>query len=530
MCGINAIYLKPHLHTSSSAREGIVEKAILQKQVQQNRGQVSAGAMSLRNLDQNAVGERLPLHIGAGSVEEAFHLQYPGQRKSLVERLAGIAILGQVRYSTVYASENDPNILMAEGQPMRRDHSNPSKNFGFVYNGTLANNDELRRYLIKEKNQSFSTAVDTETLKSLMAVEIRENLARGGRNGGADLFEITDRLFQRLDGGYSVISLFADGNMLAFRGPEGIRPLKFGENGDLFAFASESQALEVLGINKCYDVPRWAAIVIDKTGKVEERRIMPVDGLPDEARCRVEAIYFARGESDWDGRKVSEVRRELGKELARGDPLIEKIMKEGKGSISDNFVIVPIPNTGRSYAEGYQAEVFRQTGVFVPLINDIEKRFPGRMFIMGAEERERLKKIGIALHGGVRNREVIALEDSLIRGKTLEGVGQKLVLEGGAKAFHARIGDQPYRYPCFYGIDFPTFSVLAVHKYGLSDVSDIDRLEVEMAKKMGIASIRFQRLDGLYRALGKREDELCMACVTGKYPTQCGQKRYEELK
>jgi len=520
------------LHNSREAQEGVVEKAILQKIVQQNRGQTSAGLMTLRNMEPEEIGERLALHIEPGTVEEAFHLREAGGVSNLANRMAGIAAVGQVRYSTVYKSEKDRLSLRAEGQPMRRPHSNPAKNFGIVYNGTLANNRELRDWLVREKNQTFSTAVDTETLLNLEAIEIKENMIKhGGRD--VDLFEVTERLFRQLDGGYSVINLFANGDMLAFRGPEGIRPLKFGENGDLFAFASESPALEILGINKWHDVPRGSAIIIDKAGKIEQRQIVPDSDLPRESRCRVEAVYFATGDSDWDGRKVSAVRRAMGMELARRDPLVQRILDE-KPHLDDNisreFVIVPIPKTGTPIGEGYQQEIFRQTGVFVPLLSALEKRFGGRMFIMGAEERARLKKIGLALHGGVNGKSVIGLDDSQIRGQTLEGIGQNVVLAGGAKEFHARLGDGVYRYPCFYGIDFPTTKELAVHKYGLSDIRDIDELEVEIAKKMGIASVRFQREEGSYRALGMGKDRLCMACQNGEYPTACGQRRFAELQ
>ena len=233
------------------------------------------------------------------------------------------------------------------------------------------------------------------------------------------------------------------------------------------------------------------------------------------ALCQFEFVYFARPDSIIDGVSVAQTRLQLGINLARNDPLL----KDPK--FRENAIVVPVPDSGRSVAVGYAQEAK------LPYVEGLMKnRYVWRTFIMpGQKNREAAVKEKLnPIKAFVKGKNVILLDDSIVRGTTTEKI-INLFRDAGAISVNVRISCPPVIRPCYMGIDFPTTSELIAGR--LKDLFGEEHYIEEIRKKIGADSLRYQTIDDLVSAIGKSKNQLCMACLTGEYPLKSVNKIIE---
>jgi amidophosphoribosyltransferase len=341
----------------------------------------------------------------------------------------------------------------------------------------------LRRSLVR-RGCLFQSTTDSEVFIQLIAISLYSTVA--------------DRLIDALKqvvGAYSLVALSND-LLIGVRDPLGVRPLILGRIGSQgtggWVLASETCALDIVGAEFVRDVEPGEIVLIDDQGV---RSIRPF-GRARERFCVFEYIYFARPDSVMEGTPVYDARKRIGVELARE-----------AGIPAD--VIVPVPDSGVPAAMGYAAEsrIPFELGI-------IRNHYVGRTFI---EPTEHIRNLGVKLkHSANRaileGRRVILVDDSIVRGTTSRKIVE-MVRQAGATEVHMRISSPPTTYSCFYGIDTPERGGL------LAARNSVD----EMTTLIGVDSLAFISIDGLYRALGKEPRDparphFCDACFTGDYP------------
>jgi amidophosphoribosyltransferase len=305
---------------------------------------------------------------------------------------------------------------------------------------------------------------------------------------------VVDRLIDalgRVKGAYSLL-LLTNEALMGVRDPLGVRPLVLGRLEDAWILASESCALDIIGARFVRDVEPGEFVVIDGNGV---RSIKPFTKQPRRF-CVFEHIYFARPDSRVEGIGVYDARKRIGMELAKENPVSAD-------------VVVPVPDSGVPAAIGYAAE----SGLPFEL-GIIRNHYVGRTFI---EPADHIRHLGVRLkhnanRAHIEGKRVILVDDSIVRGTTSSKIVE-MVRNAGAREVHMRIAAPPITNPCFYGIDTPERDKLLASRYDIPG----------MAKFIGVDSLAFLSIDGLYRAMGlSRRDALdptfCDACFTGDYP------------
>ena len=326
-----------------------------------------------------------------------------------------------------------------------------------AHNGNLTNALLLRETLVKE-GAIFRTTSDTETIVQLIAKSKREKF----------LDKLIDTLFQ-IQGGYSLI-LMTNKKLVGVRDPLGIRPLIIGKLKDSYIFASETCALDIVGAKFVREVENGEIVYIENK-KLES--VKPFPKLKSRP-CVFEYIYFARPDSLIDGRCAYEFRKSLGAELAKETDL-------------NADLIVPVPDSGVPAALGFaqQSKKIFELGL-------IRNHYVGRTFI---EPSQNIRSLGVKLKLSstktiVKNKSIILIDDSLVRGTTCYKI-VKMLYEAGAKEVHVRIACPEIKYPDYYGVDMPTKEELLAHNKSLE----------EMCKLIQAESLKFLSLNGLYKAL-----------------------------
>ena len=418
----------------------------------QHRGQESAG-MAVSD------GREVREYRALGLVPEVFD-------EEILVKLPGHIAVGHVRYSTTGST------TVKNAQPFCVTHAGCT--LALAHNGNLVNAHQIRSEL-EAQGSIFQTTMDSEVIVHL--------LAKAARKGIVEAIRETMGLIR---GAYSVILLLPD-RLIAFRDPYGFRPLCLGMVNGGYVVASETCALDLIQAQYLRDIEPGEILVIDEDG------LHSHEGLKAEkqAHCIFEFIYFARPDSYIFGENVYVFRKRLGEGLAREKPL--KV----------DFVM-PFPDSGNYAAIGYA----QATGLPFEM-GVIRNHYVGRTFIQPSagmrdfSVRVKLNPVREILHG----RKVAVVDDSLVRGTTSR-TRVKAIREAGAHEVHMLISCPPIRYPCFYGIDFPTPGELIAAKHSVE----------EIRRYLELDSLHYLSLEGLISAAGGDGGRFCLACFTGDYP------------
>lgn len=463
----------------------------------QNRGQLSAG---MATYDPSRP-QMLDTFKELGPVSEAFRTNQRDKFEKILLDFKGQAAIGHVRYATCGTTGR------RYAQPFERRHGCKWKWFAFGFNGNLANYEQLREEILSLKEYHLTRDNDTEVIMHHLA-----HAMRGDQK--PNLVEVMAQLAEKFDGAYNLVLLNGMGDMVVARDPLGIRPLCYAFDGTVFAAASESVALLNLGFKEIHSLEPGQMVLIEE-GEVSFHRFAPAQ--PTSAHCFFEWIYFANVASTLDERSVYLSRSRLGQELAkqeREQNLID--FRDG------NTIVVPVPDTGKAAADSMAYELG------IPSLEGlIRNRYIGRTFIEHADRAKRVRLKFTPLREVLQGKRVILVEDSIVRGTTLINLLDLIREQGGAAEVHVRVASPPIIAPCFYGIDMASISQLFASNYlNGSRVVDYDEQQ-KMAQALGADSLLYLPLDAVARSIDLPENRLCRACLTGDYPTDVGQERYE---
>jgi amidophosphoribosyltransferase len=449
----------------------------------QHRGQDAAGIVTYGN-------GHLHVRKGNGLVRDVFQ-----QRHML--QLAGDTGIGHIRYPTAGSSHS------FEAQPF---YVNSPYGICLAHNGNLTNYDELAELLNDQDRRHLNTESDSEVLLNVFAHEIQNNV--DGRSVKEQVFDAVEAVHKRCRGGYAVVAMIIGHGLVAFRDPNGIRPLILGEKeteaGSEYMVASESVALNVAQFKKMRDIGPGEAIFIDMDGNLHNHEY---SGETRYSPCIFEFVYFARPDSVIDGLSVYKARLRMGEQLAG------KIVREW--SDHDIDVVIPIPDTSRTSAVqvAYHLGVKYREGF-------IKNRYIGRTFIMpGQEERKlsvrrKLNAINLEFH----NKNVLLVDDSIVRGTTSRQI-IKLAREAGARKVYFASAAPPVRYPNVYGIDMPSASELIANGRSIEKIQKI----------IGADKLIYLDLQGLIRSVrhdNSNVTEFDTSCFSGEYITGDVTKEY----
>jgi amidophosphoribosyltransferase len=292
---------------------------------------------------------------------------------------------------------------------------------------------------------------------------------------------------QRLDGAYSVVAL-TQGTLVAFRDPYGFRPLVLGRIHEDWVVASETCALDLVGAEFVREVERGEAVLIDEHGLRTVQAVEPADG---GALCIFEFFYLARPDTRLAGVEVHAARVRMGEMLAQEAP-------------ADADLVLPIPDSGTPAAIGFS----RALGI--PFSEGlIKNRYIGRTFIQPDQE---LRQLGVRLKfnplAEVAGKRIVVVDDSIVRGNTTRQI-VRMLFDAGAREVHVRVSAPPVIGQCFYGIDLADPREMIAH----------DKSVEEIREHIGATTLAYLSHDGLVASTRRPENELCRACLTGRYPT-----------
>lgn len=422
----------------------------------QHRGQESAGIASSN-------GQYIQCYTGMGSVSRVFR-----SSSRILEKLANPIAIGHVRYSTS-GSSNPIN-----SQPLLTEYSRGQ--IAIAHNGNLINasllRDEYEAY-----GSIFKSTSDTEIIAHLMAkpthVSNPDQIAHA---------------LNHLQGAYCLLFLFPD-RIEAARDPYGIRPLCIGQTEEgAYIVASETCAFDAVGAKFIREVEPGEIVTLDKKGL--SSRFFVKQGTVKPAHCIFEHIYFAKQSSTIFGENVHEFRKKLGRRLAKEHPV-------------DADVVIPIPDSGTSAAIGYSEE----SGIPFDM-GLVRSHYIGRTFITPDQKlRELQVKLKLAvIKEVVEDKRVVVVDDSIVRGTTTRGK-IRTIRQAGAKEIHMRVSCPPIRFPCFYGVDFPTKEELIANNRTLDQIRDF----------LVVDSLGYMSLEGLLSCTSKSQDNYCTACWKGEY-------------
>ncbi|HQT96437.1 MAG: amidophosphoribosyltransferase [Desulfobacteria bacterium] len=419
----------------------------------QHRGQESAGIASTD-------GEKIIFHKEMGLVADIFS-------EEILSRLPGHTAIGHVRYSTTGSSE------LKNAQPLVVDFESGS--IAIAHNGNLVNAHELKREL-EVSGSIFQSSMDTEVIVHLIARSRKER--------------IEDRIVDALNqvrGAYSLLFMTRD-KLIGVRDPHGIRPLALGrmkgEGGTVIC--SESCALDLIEAEFLREVEPGEMVVVDARGTHSHRPFLPAV----ERFCIFEHIYFARPDSIMGGTCIYEVRKALGRQLAKECPV-------------DADVVIPVPDSGVPAALGFS----EASGIPFEM-GLIRNHYVGRTFI---EPQQSIRHFGVkiklnAVRGVVSGKRVVVVDDSIVRGTTGRKI-IKMIRAAGAKEIHFRISSPPTCYPCYYGIDTPL----------RRDLIAATHTREETNTYLTSDTLGYLSMEGLHACVPNGNTTYCDACFSGNY-------------
>jgi amidophosphoribosyltransferase len=395
---------------------------------------------------------------------------------AVMDTLPGPLAIGHVRYST---AGSKGATAIRDVQPFFGEFSMGGA--AIAHNGNLTNATQLRRELI-ERGSIFQSSSDSECIIHLMARSIQKTIAE----------RLKDAL-RRVEGAFSVVAMTRT-KLIGVRDALGVRPLVLGRVGEAgWVLASETCALDIIGAAFEREIEPGEMVVIEN-GIVASHRPF---GAAKSRFCVFEHVYFSRPDSILGGRSVYETRRQIGVELAREAPV-------------EADLVCPVPDSGTPAAIGFSQE----SGIPFAF-GIVRNQYVGRTFI---EPTEQIRNMGVRLKLNVNRaliagKRVVLVDDSVVRGTTSRKI-KDMILEAGAAEVHFRIASPPTAWPCFYGVDTPERGKLLAANMS----------EDEMRDWIGVDSLRFVSLDGLYRAAGEAagrdpaNPRYCDACFSGEYP------------
>jgi len=444
--------------------------------VMQHRGQDAAGIVTW---DTAGLHQRK----SNGLVRDVFRHRH-------MLRLHGNVGIGHVRYPTAGGAKS------SEAQPF---YVNSPYGICLAHNGNLTNHDELTDLLVNEDRRHLSTTSDSEVLLNVFAHELQNRA--NGKPTPEQIFAAVEAVHRRCRGGYAIVVLIVGFGVVAFRDPNGIRPLVLGQreidgNTD-YMVASESVALDVSQFKRLRDVQPGECVFIENNGTLHSGEYA---GEIRHTPCIFEYVYFARPDSILDRISVYKSRLRMGEELAG------KIVRDF--SDHDIDVVIPIPDTSCTSAlqVAYHLGVKYREGF-------IKNRYIGRTFIMPGQE-ERAKSVRRKLNAidlEFRGKNVLLVDDSIVRGTTSRQI-IKLAREAGAKKVYFASAAPPVRCPNVYGIDMPAASELIANNRSIEEIQEL----------IGADKLIYQDLHGLIRSV--RHDnsgitEFDTSCFSGEYVT-----------
>ena len=424
----------------------------------QHRGQEGCGIVSFD-------GKKYHLEKKLGLVGDNFN------KEEILKKIPGNYAIGHNRYSTT------GDTALRNIQPFFADTHNGG--IGISHNGNLTNAITLREKLVKE-GAIFHTTSDTETIVQL--------IAKSKRNTTMD--KIIDALFQ-IQGGYALVML-TQNILIGVRDPYGIRPLVIGKIKNSYVFASETCALDIIGAKYIRDVENGEIVF------VENNKLNSIKPFPQKKirPCVFEYIYFSRPDSILNNKCAYEYRKNFGLELA-------------KETHVESDLVIPVPDSGVPAAIGYSQYTKKKFELGL-----IRNHYVGRTFI---EPNQKIRGLGVKLKlsankSSIKNKKIILIDDSLVRGTTCHKI-VKMLYDSGAKEVHVRIACPEIKFPDFYGVDTPTKKELLA----------ANKTVEEMCKYINAKSLKFLSIEGLYKAMGfaKRNEiypQLTDHYFTGDYP------------
>ncbi len=453
----------------------------------QHRGQDSTGIASME-------GSVFHVHKSKGYVKEAYRTRH-------MRSLTGNIGIGHVRYATKGAADREE-----EAQPF---YVNAPYGIVLVHNGNLINTRELEKDLFQIDRRHTNSTSDTEMLLNVLATELQITTSKNELTPD-QVFSAVRSVHQRVKGSYASIALIAGQGLLAFRDPFGIRPLVLGRrtslnNKDEWIVASESLVLENGDYQIVRDISPGEAIYITIRGELFSMQCSDNTFL---CPCSFEYVYLARPDSIMNGISVYEARLRMGDYLAK---TISKSVNSG-----DIDVIMPIPDSSRPAA----MQVARQLGIEYRE-GFYKNRYVGRTFIMPgqAERKKSVRQKLNAMGTEFKDKNVLIVDDSVVRGTTSKEIVQMAKLSGANKVLFTSAAP-PVRYPHVYGINMPSRKELIAH----------NRDSLEIQRVISADQVIYQEVDDLKNSIIEKSDikQLDMSCFTGEYITGDVTKEYLE--
>jgi len=453
--------------------------------VLQHRGQDAAGIATVD-------GNKIRLHKGNGLVRDVFDT-------AQMELLHGRVGIGHCRYPTAGSEGSD------EAQPF---YVNSPYGIALAHNGNLINTDALRKEMFELDKRNINTESDSEVLLNVFAHELQGQKTLTPQAA----INAVAGVHRRCKGGYAIVSAVLGLGLVAFRDPHGIRPLVLGkretEQGDEYAIASESVALDILGFQRLRDVAPGEAVVITPRGELFSEICAP---LEKHTPCIFEYVYFARPDSMMDDVSVHKARMRMGVKLG------EKILRLRPDHDIDT--VIPIPDTSRDAA----LEIANTLGVKYRE-GFIKNRYIGRTFIMPGQG-ERVKSVRRKLNAiplEFKDRVVLLVDDSIVRGTTSQQIVQ-MARDAGAKKVYLASAAPAVRFPNVYGIDMPAVSELVAHGRTDAEIQDI----------LGCDWLIYQDIADLEDAVSGPKHKLEFfdsSCFNGEYVTGIEPGYFERLQ
>ena len=397
---------------------------------------------------------------------------------NMMASLPGPIGIGHVRYST---AGTKGQTAMRDVQPFFGEFSMGGA--AIAHNGNITNAEALRRELI-DRGSIFQSSSDSECIIHLMA-----------RSMGQNIPDRMEEALRKVEGAFSIVAMTRT-KIIGCRDPLGVRPLVLGKIGDGWALASETCALDIIGAEFIREIEPGEMVVINEKDGVSSH--FPFRKAKSRF-CIFENVYFSRPDSILGGRSVYETRENIGRELAKEAPV-------------EADLVCPVPDSGTPAAIGYSL----QSGIPYAM-GIIRNQYMGRTFI---EPTESIRNMGVRLklnvnRALVKGKRIILVDDSVVRGTTSRKI-KEMILDAGAAEVHFRIASPPTAWPCFYGVDTPDRDKLLA----------ANMTEDEMCAYLGVNSLKFISLDGLYRASGEpngrdaKSPAFCDACFSGEYPVK----------